>query len=358
MQGCSTERIKISVIVPVYKVEKYIDRCVKSLLQQSLKEIQIVLVDDGSPDRCGDICDRYAEKDQRIKVVHKENAGLGFARNTGMEYADGEYIAFVDSDDYISTDMLERLYRFASEENMDAVFCGFTVVTRDNKQMDRLEVRKITYFNNRKEREQYLLGMIGAEPEYPKDARFTMSVWRGIYKKEVIDAGQCMFPSERKVVSEDIIFHIQFLNYAERIAILPECYYYYCENQSSLTHTYRADRFEKVLNLIALIDQMMKEYGFQDPGNMNKDRLLLARSRSAIRQICYHQYVLGKKKADKEIYKIMSSPQLRRCIGEYRCAKLPFAQKCFFYAVKWKSVKGSKLLIRINDIRKKNGTIS
>ena len=92
---------KVSIIVPVYNVEKYLDRCMESLLNQTLKDIEIILVDDGSPDNCPQICDEYAKKDSRVKVVHKVNAGLGYARNSGLDVASGEYVAFVDSDDYV-----------------------------------------------------------------------------------------------------------------------------------------------------------------------------------------------------------------------------------------------------------------
>ena len=319
--------VKLSIIVPVYNVEKYIDRCMESLLHQSLKEIQIILVDDGSPDTCGNICDRYGEIDRRVVVIHKSNEGLGFARNTGIQYAEGEYVA---------------------------IFSGFSIVKQNRKIINHPEVKQVEFYCSKKERENYLLGMIGAEPDYPKDAHFTMSVWRGIYKRELINNGNCRFPSERNVVSEDIIFHIQFMYYARRIAIIPECYYFYCENESSLTHTYRADRFEKVLNLLSLIDELLIKYSFTDKDGLCKDRLLLARARGAIRQICQCTKSLVIKEANNELRKILSSPQLRHCIYEYEWRKLPYAQKLFFLMMKVKSVTGVRLLIYMNDLKKRS----
>lgn len=101
-------KVKVSVVVPVYKVEKYLERCVNSIIKQSLSELEIILVDDGSPDNCGIMCDSFADKDNRIKVVHKANGGLSSARNAGLKIATGEYIGFVDSDDDIETDMYEK----------------------------------------------------------------------------------------------------------------------------------------------------------------------------------------------------------------------------------------------------------
>lgn len=119
---------KISIIVPVYNVESYICKCVDSILVQSYKQIEIILVDDGSPDRCPEICDEYARKDKRIKVIHQENGGLSAARNSGIKVASGEYISFVDSDDYIDSDFIEQMYTCAEETNADIVCCGMSVI--------------------------------------------------------------------------------------------------------------------------------------------------------------------------------------------------------------------------------------
>lgn len=114
---------KISVIIPVYNVEEYLERCVDSVLAQTFTDIEVILVDDGSTDNSGKICDEYAEKDPRISVIHKENGGLSDARNSGIEAANGKYIGFVDSDDYIDTDMYEFLYGIAQKENADVAMC-------------------------------------------------------------------------------------------------------------------------------------------------------------------------------------------------------------------------------------------
>ncbi len=115
---------KISVIIPVYNVEKYLKKCVESVLSQTLKDIEIILVDDGSPDNCPIICDEYAKKDNRIVVIHKQNGGLSDARNAGMRIAKGKYIGFVDSDDYIEPDMFEKMYQIADKDGSDVVVCN------------------------------------------------------------------------------------------------------------------------------------------------------------------------------------------------------------------------------------------
>ena len=119
---------KVSVTVPVYKTEKYLERCVGALLCQTLEDIEIILVDDGSPDACPEMCDRFAETDGRIKVVHRENGGLGFARNSGIDVSTGEFIGFVDSDDYVSPDMFEKLYNAAKEHDAQIAMSGLCCV--------------------------------------------------------------------------------------------------------------------------------------------------------------------------------------------------------------------------------------
>ena len=118
----------VSIVLPIYNVEKYLDRCIESVVRQTYKKIEIILVDDGSPDSCPQKCDDWAKRDGRIKVVHKKNAGLGYARNTGIENATGEYICFFDSDDYIALDTIEKAYNLATKEESDMVIFGFCYV--------------------------------------------------------------------------------------------------------------------------------------------------------------------------------------------------------------------------------------
>ena len=119
---------KVSIIVPIYKVEKELDRCVRSLLGQTYKNIEIILINDGSPDSCPQLCEKYARKDRRIKVVHKENGGLSSARNRGLEVAEGQYISFVDGDDWVEPDFIEALINNLKREKADISIIGYTMI--------------------------------------------------------------------------------------------------------------------------------------------------------------------------------------------------------------------------------------
>lgn len=125
---------KVTVVVPVYNVERYLKRCIESLKNQTLKEIEIVLINDGSKDKSGEICNEYASKYENIKVIHQLNRGLSGARNTGIKVAQGEYIGFVDSDDYVEKDMFERLYNQAKEYSCEIACCGVKNIYENGKE--------------------------------------------------------------------------------------------------------------------------------------------------------------------------------------------------------------------------------
>ena len=168
----------ISVIVPIYNVSRYLERCMESLLHQTYKNIEIIMVDDGSSDDCGKKCDRYAAEEPRIKVIHKKNAGLGMARNSGLEIAEGEYVMFIDSDDYTDVRMIERLYHRLTEEGADTCFCRYYDTSSEGKnELARETYLKQSYCGD--ETKKVLLGMIGSLPEQAGDVEIGMSVWKG-----------------------------------------------------------------------------------------------------------------------------------------------------------------------------------
>lgn len=252
---------KVSIIVPIYNVEKYLDRCVQSLLHQTLQDIEIILVDDESPDNCPKMCDDYAKNDSRIKVIHKKNGGLGFARNSGLEVATGEYVAFVDSDDFVDTVMCEKLYTTACHTSSDIVFCGFNSYENDKIVSGKSEVKELTIFHE-KECENVLLGMINNCGDKNVIVKYEMSVWHAIYKQDVLTRNNICFCSERQFISEDIIFHIDVIKHCNTISFIPDRYYYYCYNGESLTKVYRKERLGRHLVLFDEIKRRILQNGY------------------------------------------------------------------------------------------------
>ena len=248
---------KISIVVPVYRAEKYLAQCVDSLLAQALQEIEIILVDDGSPDNSGKIADEYAKKELRIKVIHQDNKGSGPARNAGMDIALGEYVGFVDSDDWVEPGMYAELYADAVRNGADIVVSGHCDVA-DGKVVKQkrhpLAGKTVTGAEEILEIRKNLFGH-GVEDKTAE--AFPMSVCMSIYRKEMLQKYKIRF---RKILSEDTLFNLQAYKYASVISFSGEtAYNYRKEGQESITKTFSSrnkDRFEEYLCFLA---QLAKE---------------------------------------------------------------------------------------------------
>lgn len=188
---------KISVIVPVYKVEKYLERCVDSIINQTYKNLEIILIDDGSPDLCPVICDKYAEKDSRIIVIHKENGGLSDARNAGINVSCGEYIVFIDSDDFVKEKYIEKLYEAIQKDDSDLSMCGFTLVDEEGKIIS-------TNLNNSPLVDGTMTGREVLEKYYGFNGWQYVVSWNKLYKREIFN--KIRFPYG-KTHEDEFVFH-------------------------------------------------------------------------------------------------------------------------------------------------------
>lgn len=317
--------VKVSIIVPVYHVEKYLIRCVNSLINQTLKEIEIILVDDGSPDACPNICDKLALQDSRIQVIHKINGGLGFARNSGIEMATGEFIAFVDSDDYVDLNMFDCLYTQVKSDRLDTVFCGFHQQDSNHNIHSISEVNATQVFQSQNEIQAFLLDMIGTLPSYKFDRKYQMSVWHALYARDIIEKNSIRFYSEKEFISEDIIFHIDYLTHSNRLGIIPEPLYYYCDNaQSSLSNSFREDRFNRY---IILYQEICNRLPLTET-RIRASRLFIGYTRSLIFRISHYHTSIFEKYA---LIKSISSNSIWNTIAhQYEYKRLPIFQKIIF----------------------------
>lgn len=287
---------KVSIIVPCYKVEKYLERCIKSLLSQSIRDIEIILVDDGSPDNVPLLCDKFAENDSRIKVIHKVNEGLGYARNAGLKIATGDYIAFVDSDDYVSKDMYLDLYNNAICNNADIVYCGFMIEYKTNKWKFSKEVSNKQSFEGSKIK-SFLFDMIASDCKENKERIYNPSVWHAIYKSSVIKNNNISFLSERDVVSEDIAFHVDILSVAKKVVYIPNCYYFYCKNLSSLSNSFNINKYGRFKSLYFYINRKFLD---DNEGEKRATRFFIGYTRQYIRNLL-NSNVSNKKEILKSI---------------------------------------------------------
>ena len=212
----------ISVIVPVYKVEKYLERCVDSILAQTYENLEIILVDDGSPDSCGAICDRYAEADSRIKVIHKENAGVGMARNAGLDICAGDFIMFVDSDDYLSADAVQALYERIVMDGSDMAVGKHTNVYEDGRTNDAF----CSWMKDSVLKTQDMLKSIRTS-KY-----ITVVSWGKLYKRHIFET--IRYGTFK--CGEDFMVYPLILDQCERISIVDREIYYYFQRNDSILH--------------------------------------------------------------------------------------------------------------------------
>lgn len=335
----------ISIIVPVYKVEKYLDRCLFSIINQTVKDIEVILVDDGSPDKCSKICDEYAKKDSRIKVIHKENGGLGFARNTGLDIARGKYIGFVDSDDSIKLNMFEVLLEHAIKDQCDIVIGGYTRVKNNGEEIN-YNGEGIEKIYKNEEIHDLLIDMIGTKPNDYKDMRCNMAVWKCLYSRELIEKNKIRFHSEREFISEDLIFHIDLLGNSQKVKIIPDCLYYYYDNYNSLTTIYNPQRLEKNILLCKEVKRKLDFlYGMDD--DIFIDRLLLSRIKTVIIQIIESKQVI-KNGWKQELRNVRNNLEVKNLFNRYPFRKMVLKQRIFYLFFKHRFFNLVKLLVYLN----------
>ena len=209
----------ISVIVPIYNVEAYLNRCVESIVKQTYQNLEIILVDDGSPDNCPKVCDEWSIKDSRIKVIHKKNGGLSDARNAGMEIASGEYISFIDSDDYIALDFFETLLSVMEKENSDIAECNVVKCYEDGRFERYSDDLAVTTFDT----ESALSGLIAENP-------FHQHVWNKLYKTQLVKD----IPYAVGKLNEDEFWTYQAFGRAQNVSRINKTMYYYSQRSSSI----------------------------------------------------------------------------------------------------------------------------
>lgn len=237
----------ITVVLPIYNVEKYLDRCMKSVVNQTYTNLEIIMVDDGATDGSGELCDSWAEKDSRVKVIHKKNEGLGMARNTGIENATGKYIAFFDSDDYIEPNTIEECYKRACEDSSELVIFGHSLVGKDNfVKLAVIPSSERLVYRDKEISSIVLKDLLVQGKSSPVIKNMWMSAWSFLYSMDLIKRANWHFVSERQIISEDVYSLLQLFSYVNSISIVDKSLYNYCENEGSLTRVFRKDRFDKI----------------------------------------------------------------------------------------------------------------
>lgn len=243
----------LSVIVPVYKTEKYLKRCIDSILNQTYSNLEVILIDDGSPDHCPDICDQYARNDLRVKVVHKTNGGVASARNVGLDIATGDYFTFVDSDDYIDINMYQSMINIVKKYDCDIVMCDCIKEYNTHSEIYSHNIRSGYYNKKQLEVEYYSHLIIMENVDYPP----------------TISNCLCLFRKKNKYIryfngvrhSEDWLFGIQMMIQADSFYYMKnKCYYHYFMNDQSATHIFSVDKWNDYMIIYNETLECFKKY--------------------------------------------------------------------------------------------------
>ena len=327
---------KISIILPIFNVEKYLDKCLETVTEQTLTDIEIICVIDKSPDNSIEICKRFQAKDKRISIIEKTaNEGLGFTRNTGISYATGEYIAFIDSDDYVDRDMFKNLYEYAEEHNLDGCFCNYINDLGNNRFSPTREPSEPFVCERREKVIEYMLDMVGPLPDYPTDVKHVVSVWRGIYSADIIKKNNILFESERNNASEDMPFNMDFFSHAERIGYIPFVGYYYRYNPISLSRGYTHKKFLCYMNLMNEVKQRLEKVCTEQQYKLHYQRCLYYYFRTIIK---YESIKNIDGKRFSNILKRCKDKHLEYVFKDYPYWKLPLKHKVFYISMKYKIV--------------------
>lgn len=249
----------VTVVVPIYNVERYLERCLSSIVNQTYTNLEILLVDDGSTDSCPAICDRFAEQDSRIRVIHKENAGLGMARNTGIDHATGDYICFFDSDDYVETDTIAACVAAAEANEADMVVFGHDDIMAEGVVCGTYAPNAPQSLFVGKEITRRLLPM-----SMYGDWNTVLSAWNKLYSFSVIRDSGWRFVSERDIISEDYYSLTALHAHLRRVCVLDRTFYHYMVNTASLSRSFKADRFEKIKTFYAAMQVLSNDMGLSD----------------------------------------------------------------------------------------------
>ena len=307
----------ISVIVPVYNSEKYLKRCIDSILNQTYKAIELILVDDGSPDNCGKICDEYAKKDKRVRVIHKTNAGVSAARNSGLEIASGNYATFVDSDDYIEPEMYGNMMEKVHQYNCDVVMCDCIKDFTDHSEIYTHDIRAGFYDKEQLVNEYYPHLLMMENVEYPA----TISNCLILFNRNKLG-------NLRYVVgvrySEDLLFGAQLVYNTDSFYYMKEQAYYHM-NPTSATHKFTVDKWNDYKTLHFEINKYFSECESFDFSHQI-DLCLLFFVYNSVSNI-FSADNLEREKKFEIVKNILGDNEVRRMFSNIKVLKLPISKK-------------------------------
>lgn len=340
----------VTVVVPVYKTERYLDQCISAIVSQTYPNLEILLIDDGSPDRCPEICENWVKKDSRISVIHKQNEGLGMARNTGMEHASGNYICFVDSDDFIYPETIEKACRKAAEEAADVVAFGFSTITETGDTITAFTPEmELGVYRKEQIQQTFLPELIAPDPHGDGKRRLYMSACMMLYSMDLIRRTGWRFASEREIISEDVYSLLDLFQEVRCAAVIPEALYVYRTNVTSLSRIYRPNRYEKIrhfyLETMALCRK--KEYS-EDILHRVSDPFLGFTIAAMKQEACGP---LPEKEKKENLKRIIEDGVLQQVLLQNRKDAVKPARRILFFVIRRRWYPLCRLLLNLQNRR-------
>lgn len=321
---------KVSIIVPCWGVEKYLDRCVESLVNQTLKDIEIILVDDESPDRVPQMCDEWAKKDNRIKVIHKKNGGLGMACNSGLEVANGEYVAFCDSDDWVEQNMYEIMYDRATETNADIVMTSFKYVDLYGQPI----LKPSLHYSDRlifgQEITDVMKGCIASPPSCSNERIYHASAKVSLYRHDIIKKNVLQFVSERIIPSEDLVFNLDYLSHCNTVLTLSEKFYNYRINPRSISRSVKNKAFSISKNLYKFLIVKVDDLYLGTDGVHRVQRMFIGTTRATVAKVLKSNIPFMEK--IKMLHEIGNDKLLKEVYSAYPLNNMPLKHRLFLCA--------------------------
>lgn len=329
--------IKISIIVPIYNADKYLNRCIDSLLNQTLKDIEIILVNDGSNDKSPSICNEYKIKDSRIVVIHKQNAGVSSARNTGIKEARGKYIAFVDADDYVNSDMCNSMFNNIEKTNADMCVSNY-IIRKAEKELVVNHKLKESIILRENIIDKIVPSIICGEDLKNKN---NLVKFRGpvmyLYKKDTL----VNYNLEFKVglpIGEDFLFNISYMLKINKLAVDQGSYYHYCINEESAIHTYRKDYWEIRKILISEIKYLIKDQKIYASCKSRINFMIMNYLIASIVQICNNALITSTDKLSA-IKKITQDGLTENTLSKLSIKRISVRNFILLYLIKKKKNK-------------------
>ncbi|MBP3478963.1 MAG: glycosyltransferase family 2 protein [Oscillospiraceae bacterium] len=317
-----------SIILPIYNVAPYLQRCVQSVLDQRFCDYELILVDDGSTDRSPEICDLLASQHQCIRVIHKENGGLSSARNEGTRIAQGDYIWWVDSDDWIAPDALQILYQASISKKPDMVKFNYIRIEQDT--LLCLSSAQPGFYHGRREVQTLLnAGFFSA-------GQFCLSAWSHIYRRSFLEMNRLAFVSERIVGSEDYLFNLKALLVAENVQVLTEQLYFYEQRIGSLSQRYKQDLPKRYTQLYMQLRQYYSGAGMLEVYDKKICRFFVWHLLHGTCISNEYRVSSGHSMRDgrKNIYKFLGDPEIRSAMKRCDCTGLRWKQRVQLLAMR------------------------